>query len=258
MKFFYKRALVSLLLTVCFSLLFAETLTPGLKLFMKNEPKKAIPVLEEELRGANPSPDLYNYLGIAYSQTGDFEKAVEAFNRGISVVGTNKKVLYYNQGNAYYKLQNYIKAVDCYSMTIVADPGFSEPYLNRANAYLKLNKLGECIEDYEKYLELSPNDPQEQQIRSLLSLLRKEREFQIAEEKRKEEENLRMKEEEERLNQARAEQERIAAQKRAEEEERRRRLLEDVANSLKQSSDTTNMSAGAEDVLNYDDESEID
>ena len=69
---------------------------------------------------------------------------------------------------------------------------------------------------------------------------------------------LRMMEEEERLNQARAEQERLAAQKRAEEEERRRKLLEDVANSLKQSSDTTNMSAGAEDVLNYDDESEID
>lgn len=257
MKGFYKRALICLTLIISTDL-FAESLTPGLKLFMQNEPKKAIPVLESELRGANPSPDLYNYLGIAYSQTGDFEKAVEVYNRGISVVGTNKKVLYYNQGNAYYKLQNYVKAADCYSMTIVADPNFSEPYLNRANAYLKLNKLDECIGDYEKYLELSPNDPQEQQIRELLALLRKEQEFQIAENKRKEEEALRLMEEEERLNKARAEQERLAAQKRAEEEERRRQLLEDVANSLKQSSDTTNMSAGAEDVLNYDDESELD
>lgn len=258
MKCFYKRTIILLLLTILYSSIFAQDLTPGLKLFMQNQPVKAIPVLESELRGANPSPELYNYLGIAYSQTGDFEKAVNAFNRGLSVIGTNKKILYYNQGNAYYKLQNYIKACDCYSMTLTADPDFSEPYLNRANAYLKLNKLDESIQDYEKYLELSPNDPQEEEIKKLLVLLRKEKDIQIAENKRKEEENLRLMEEEERLNKARQEQERIAAQKRAEEEERRRRLLEDVANSLKQSSDTVNMSAGAENVLNYDDESEID
>lgn len=258
MKCFYKRTAVFILLHFVFSGIFAEEISQGLKFFMQNEPKKAIPLMEKELNGANPSPDLYNYLGIAYSQTGDFENAVNAFNRGISVIGTNKKILYYNQGNAYYKLQNYTKACDCYSMTIAADPAFSEPYLNRANAYLKLNRLDECISDYEKYLEICPNDPQEEQIRKLLELLLKEKDFQAAEKKRKEEEALRLMEEEERLNKARQEQERLAAQKRAEEEERRRRLLEDVANSLKQSSDTVNMSAGAEDVLNYDDESEID
>ena len=54
------------------------------------------------------------------------------------------------------------------------------------------------------------------------------------------------------------EEKRLAEQKRLEEEARRKKLLEDVANSLKQSSDTTNITAGAEEVLNYYDESEID
>ncbi len=54
-----------------------------------------------------------------------------------------------------------------------------------------------------------------------------------------------------------AEQEALEAERKAAEEERRRKLLEDVANSLQQT-DTTNMTAGAEDVLDYDYESELE
>ena len=43
----------------------------------------------------------------------------------------------------------------------------------------------------------------------------------------------------------------------AREAERRRKLLEDVANSLQQT-DSMNMTAGAEDVIEYDYESELD
>ena len=54
-----------------------------------------------------------------------------------------------------------------------------------------------------------------------------------------------------------AEQAAAEAARKAEEEERRRKLLEEVANSLQQT-DTTNMTAGAEDVLDYEYESELD
>ena len=69
-----------------------------------------------------------------------------------------------------------------------------------------------------------------------------------------EEENQRLQEE-----LARQEAERKAAEdaRLAEEAERRRKLLEDVANSLQQT-DTTNMTAGAEDVLDYEYESELE
>jgi len=258
MRGIYKRAFFTFSLFLIMSLGYSQQMSPGMKLFMQNKPAAAIPVLEGELRTPGANPDLYNYLGIAYSQVGNFQKAIEVYQKGLEVLGTDKKVLYYNQGNAYYKVQNYEKAAECYSMTIVADPSFADPYLNRANSYLKTNRLDECIKDYETYIDLKPNDPQEPKIRQLLDLLGREKDFQIAEQKRREEEALRRKEEEERLAKAREEQERINAQKRAEEEERRRKLLEDVAASLKQSSDTTNMSAGAEDVFDYDDESELD
>ncbi|MCR5612100.1 tetratricopeptide repeat protein [Treponema sp.] len=258
MKGFYKRQILCSLFLLFAVLAFAQELTPGAKLFMQNEYTKAIPVLENEIRGANPDPELYNYLGLAYMQSGNFQKAVDAFERGLNTLGTNKKVLYFNQGNAYYKLGNFQKAADSYSMTIIADPSFAKPLLNRANTYLKLNDIDKCMADYEAYLALCPDDPQADKIRQIMTLLSKEKDLRFAEEKRRQEEAERLRLEEQRLEQARKEQERLAQEKKAAEEERRRKLLEEVANSLKNSSDTTNMSAGAEEVLTYDDESEID
>ncbi|MBR0155520.1 MAG: tetratricopeptide repeat protein, partial [Treponema sp.] len=215
MRGFYKRPFFAFILFLVTALAVSQEMSPGTKLFMQNEPSKAIPVLEAELRQSGANPDLYNYLGIAYSQVGNFQKSIEVYQKGLEVLGTNKKVLYYNQGNAYYKLQNFEKAADCYSMTIVADPDFSFSYLNRANSYLKLNRLDECMKDYETYLDLNPSDPQSENIRRLLDLLRGEKEFQIAEQKRREQEAERRREEEERLAKAREEQERLNAQKRA-------------------------------------------
>lgn len=258
MKGFYKRFLISVFFLCGSAFLSAQELSPGVTLFVQNEPARAIPLLEQELQAEPLNAALYNYLGIAYSQVGNYAKAADVYERGIGTPGTNKKVLYYNLGNARYKQGDFKKAAEAYSMSIVADPMYAEPHLNRANSYLKLDEIDSCIEDYTRYLELKPDDVQEPKIRTLLSLLTQEKEQRAAEQKRREEEAVRLKQEEERLAAAKAEQERIAEQKRIEEEARRKKLLEEVANSLKQSADTTNMTAGAEEVLNYYDESEID
>ena len=184
MRGFYKRPFFAFIIFLASSFAFAQEMSPGTKLFMQNEPSRAIPVLESELRQPGANPELYNFLGIAYSQMGNFQKAVEVYQKGLEVLGSDKKVLYYNQGNAYYKLSSFDKAAECYSMTIVADPDFSYSYLNRANSYLKLNRLDECMKDYETYLDLNPTDPQSDNIRRLLDLLRGEKEFQIAEQKK--------------------------------------------------------------------------
>ena len=122
--------------------------------------------------------------------------------------------------------------------------------------------------DYEKYIECLPEDPQVEEIERLLGYLEKEMEEirleseRLAEEqKRIEEENRRLQEELARQEEQRllkeAEEARILAEQKAAEEERRRKLLEEVANSLQQT-DTTNMTAGAEDVLDYEYESELE
>ncbi|MCQ2610161.1 MAG: tetratricopeptide repeat protein [Treponema sp.] len=257
MKLFYKRSLVTVVLLCSTFFLFAQE-SAGVKAFKENKPEAAAALLENELKASNPDPALYNYLGIAYYQTGNYKRSLEAFELGLSAYGTDKKVLYFNAGNCAYAMADFEKAVDYYSMAVTADSSYAEPYLNRANAGLRLDHIDECITDYETYLALRPDDPQAEKIRMMLDLLRKEKDFRIAEAQRKQLEEERRKEEEARLAAAKAEAERLAAEKRAADEERRRKQLQDIANSLKDNSDTKNMSAGTENVLNYEDESDID
>lgn len=252
------RRIVYLCFITFFCVVLGFSESEGVRLFKSNKPLDAIPFLEKEISGGNVDPVLYNYLGIAYYQTGDFEKSVKIFTDGLSVIGTNKKVLYFNCGNSYYALGNYQSAEDSYRMAIIADPEYADPVLNRANARLKLDKLDLAAEDYNNFLTLRPNDVQEPQIKRLLSLLAQEKIRREQEAIRLAEEAEKRKLEDQRLQEAKAEQDRLAQEAALKEAERRRKLLEDVANEIKQNSDSTNISAGAENVLQYDEESDID
>ena len=250
--------------------LFAES--EGEKLFKSNKPAEAALFLEDEISNGTASSAAYNYLGLAYYQTGEYERSVDAFAKGLKVPSTNKKILSFNQGNSYYAMGDYENAAKSFSLALSADQKFSRALLNRANSYLMAQKYSETIADYERFIIMEPQDEQRPAIEQMIALLkeelnRQEEEARLAaeeaariaeEEKRMAEELARQKEEEERLEAERkAEEERLAEQRRAEEAERRRKLLEDVANSL-QNTDSTNMKSGSEDLIDYDFESELD
>ncbi|MBQ5646203.1 MAG: tetratricopeptide repeat protein [Treponema sp.] len=241
------------------SSLFAET--EGEKLFKNNDPSGAIPLLEKDIATGSISADTYNFLGLSYYQIGNLQKSLEAFEKGMNSPLSNKKVLSFNQGNVAYSAGDYKKAETSFSLALAASPTFYEALLNRANARLMSQKYPEALEDYKKYITVLPDDPQEPEIRRLIAYLEgeiqriQEEAIRLAEEqKRLEEENARMQAE---LARQQAEREAAEAELRAAEAERRRKLLEDVANSLQQT-DTVNMTAGAEDVLDYDYESELE
>lgn len=268
--------------------IFAES--QGENLFKTNNPSQAVLFLEEEIENGTASSVAYNYLGLAYYQLEEYEKSIEAFEKGLKVPATNKKILSFNQGNVYYAMKDYDNAIKKFSLTLTADPKYTKALLNRANAHLMKQNYQEAINDYEKFIIMEPVDEQRPEIEELLALLKKEQirleeearvraeeEARLAEEERRLQEELerqrieREKQEEaERLERERiAEEERIAREKeeaekraleekrRAEEAERRRKLLEEVANSL-QNTDSTNMSSGAEELMEYDYESELD
>jgi tetratricopeptide (TPR) repeat protein len=261
---------------IIFSVLFSATSlwaeSEGEKLFKSNRPAEAALFLEDEITSGTASSAAYNYLGLSYYQTGEYERSVDAFAKGLKVPSTNKKILSFNQGNSYYAMGDYENAAKSFSLAISADPKFSQALLNRGNSYLMSQKYSETISDYERYIIMEPEDVQRPKLEQLISLLkqelvRQEEEARMMaeeaarlaeEEKRMAEELARQKEEEERLEAERkAEEERFAEQKRQEEAERRRKMLEDVANSL-QNTDSTNMTSGTEDLIDYDFESELD
>lgn len=272
------KKLFIFLVSICFfNFIFAET--EGEKAFKENRPSDAIILLEKEINDGTSSTNAYNFLGLSYYQLGNFEKSVEIFEKGLEIPGTNKKILAFNQGNSYYAMKKYQDAIKKYSLAFSADSNFTKALLNRANAYLMANELQSSLNDYEKYIILEPEDSQKEEILLMIDALKKELERRLEEEKiaaleaekraeeekRLQEEMARIKAEEERIaaeekakrEAEEAERLRIEEEKRAIEAERRRKLLEDVANSL-QNTDSTNMSAGTEDLIDYETEGELD
>ena len=255
----FKPLIFSLVLAAVFAQsLLAQEKREGMKLFEQNKPAEAIAFLEADIASGNPLPEEYNYLGLSYYQIGNYEKSVEAFKKGTSAGGTNKKLLYFNLGNAYFALQKWQEALDSYAMSSVADSAYAAPLLNKANVEIKLDKLAEAVVDYKRFLVLRPDDEQRPKIERIIALIEGELAARAERERLAAEEAERVKREEERLAREKAERERLAAQQKAEEEERRRKMLEEIAGSLREGGETTNMSADAEESMGYDYDSDID
>lgn len=235
--------------------------TEGERLFKSNRFREAITALEKEILAGNITRDTYNFLGLSYYQNGDYEKAFDAFERGMQDSSSNKKIICFNEGNVAYAKGDYSKAESCFSLALAVSPDFYPALLNRANTYLSEREYNKALSDYKDYLRSVPGDSQSGKIRKLISYLEDQLVFMAQEEKRQAEENARLMEENARIQaelaKKRAAEEEARKAEMAREAERRRKLLEDVANSLQQT-DSMNMTAGAEDVIEYDYESELD
>ena len=122
----------AILLLLFAARLFAES--EGERLFKSNDPTSAIPILERELSSGIASAAAYNYLGLSYYQTGQYDKSVATFERGLRVSGTDKKVLAYNAGNSAFAAGNYAKADSCYSLALSASPDFAKALVEGCTA----------------------------------------------------------------------------------------------------------------------------
>lgn len=115
----------------------------------------------------------------------------------------------------------------------------------------------------EKIDWLTFSDSELDEMKELEKQSREERERWLEEERRRAQEIAnreavaRQKEQQNALEEERKLREQLMEDMRKSEEERRKKLLEDVANSL-QGSDSTNLTSGAEDLIDYDLEGELD
>ncbi len=64
----------------------------------------------------------------------------------------------FEQGKQQYKSQNYQEAIATWKKIIENGQHSSDLYFNLGNAYYKINKIGPAIYYYEKALQLNPND----------------------------------------------------------------------------------------------------
>ncbi len=101
--------------------------------------------------------------GIAYSNLGQYEKAIDDFTETIELATDDhdKAMAYYNRGLAYRNLEQYEKAIDDFTETIelaTDDHDKAKAYHNRGLAYNALRQYKEAIEDFTHAIELFTDD----------------------------------------------------------------------------------------------------
>ncbi|MFD2551393.1 tetratricopeptide repeat protein [Bizionia sediminis] len=78
----------------------------------------------------------------------------------------SQEMALFEEGNALYNAAKYEEAIAKYTAILNADKHSAELYFNLGNAHYKLNNIAPSIYYYEKALQLAPNDPDIKQNRA--------------------------------------------------------------------------------------------
>jgi len=93
-----------------------------------------------------------------------------------AIAGNNPASSLFEQGNTAYEKADYINAIGAYSQIIISGIRNSAVYYNLGNAYYKLNEPGRAVLCYKRALRLAPRDKDiRQNLEYLLSLVQEER-----------------------------------------------------------------------------------
>ncbi len=117
--------------------------------------KDSLTLWGSEIRVFPDNALAYYFRGNAYSDLGNYKRAVDDYNKAIEINPGFAKA-YNNRGNAYSDLGNYQRAVDDYSYAIKLDQKFAVAYGSRGFAFANFGDNKRAIDDYNKAIKLEP------------------------------------------------------------------------------------------------------
>lgn len=110
--------------------------------------------------------------GISQAKKGDYETAIDSFNKAIAFDPQSAEA-YYHRGLAYYNLGNIEQAIADYDSSLNLDSQVNV-YLSRAKAFLDLNKIQSSIIDLQVIFSLDPGCDKAYKLRAKICLKLKE------------------------------------------------------------------------------------
>lgn len=103
---------------------------------------------------ANYDRLMYN-LGLAYSNQGDEQKAIENYNEAIRA-NPSESSSYYNRAISYERRGEYEKSISDYGKAIALRPSYAKAFNNRGVVFGKRGKIDSALIDYSRALSLDP------------------------------------------------------------------------------------------------------
>ncbi|MBE7703006.1 MAG: tetratricopeptide repeat protein [Cyanobacteria bacterium SIG28] len=129
-----------------------EQLTPHKIILLKD----AIKLFQKEIAKYPREYSLYSNIGEAYYRLEDFDNAIKAFEKSISLNPKDTYSLYYLSYINCECVHNYEKALYYVDKYLELKPNDYERYFGKAYALSGLNRNAEAVEWYKKYLEHNP------------------------------------------------------------------------------------------------------
>ena len=104
--------------------------------------------------------DGYNFQGLAYFKLGQYQKALEKYTIAIhfaTVIKGPQDAYYFNRGRTYGILGEYEKAIDDYTKSIEFNSETIEVYLERGTVYNLLEQYDKALDDFTHVLIVKPD-----------------------------------------------------------------------------------------------------
>ncbi len=138
------------------SMTVTELETKGDILRARKEYKEAIQYFQAALRKDSKNAVLYNKLGLAELQSGDFNAARSHFEKAAK---RNSKYAdaQNNIGAADYLLKNYSRAARYFKKALALEEGRASFHVNLGAAWFAQNKLNRAVAEYTRAVELDPD-----------------------------------------------------------------------------------------------------
>ena len=92
-------------------------------------------------------------VGNAYSEEGNYEKAIASFNKALNL-DQNSIFAWYNNGTALAKLGDYDEALECFNKVIKLNPNLANAWNNKGIILDHLKIYDEALECFNKAIEL--------------------------------------------------------------------------------------------------------
>jgi tetratricopeptide (TPR) repeat protein len=105
----------------------------------------------------------HHNMGLKFYREKKYDEALAELEQAIKLDPKNATIVN-NYGFTLYKMEKYQESVDWFIKTINIDQNRAVAYVNLADAYVKLGKTKEARQNYEKYLQLSPQSSRFEEI----------------------------------------------------------------------------------------------